>query len=98
MMVTRDERGLLMYDPVKARSLFTDAENALCDEFVRKTGILIEQYERGEISEEEYDRLSEELDAEHTEACSRLYDEEHDIKSENVDEEKFFAPPQFAIA
>ena len=98
MMVTRDERGLLMYDPVKVRSLFTDAENALDDEYMEKFRAIFNKRESGEISQEEYERLYEEIDSEWLEAAERLYDEEHPNQSKNVAEEKFFAPPTFAIA
>lgn len=77
--------------------LMTPREIALSNEFVKRTGILIEQHERGEISDGEYERLLKELDDEHTSACERLYDEEFGDQS-TTDAEKFFAPPNFAIA
>ena len=93
----RDERGLLLYDDEFRRRLMTPKEIALSDEFVKKTAILIERYERREISKQEYDRLVEELDDEHTEACSRLYDEEFGTQS-TTDDEKFLMPHSFATA
>ena len=93
----RDERGLLLYDDEFRRRLMTPKEIALSDEFVKKTAILIERYERREISKQEYDRLVEELDDEHTEACSRLYYEEFGTQS-TTDDEKFLMPQSFATA
>lgn len=94
----RDENGLLIYDDEFRRKFMTPREIALSDEFVKKTTVLIEQYERGEISKQEYDRLVEELDAEHTAACERLYDEEFGTRSATDDDENFFTPPIFANA
>lgn len=76
----RDERGLLVYDPEAARSFFTEKENALHDEYMEKFRALFDRRDSGEISSEECERLAEELDDEHTEAFSRLYDEEHGDK------------------
>ena len=92
----RDENGLLVYDEAFRRRLMTPKEIALSDDFVKKTSILIAQYERGEISKEEYNRLIEELTAKQTKAYGQLYDEEFVDKS--VCEEKFFTPPNFATA
>lgn len=94
----RDENGLLIYDDEFRRKFMTPREIALSDEFVKKTTVLIEQYECGEISKQEYDRLVEELDAEHTAACERLYDEEFGTRSAIDDDENFFTPPIFANA
>ena len=94
----RDEKGLLVYDDEFRRKFMTPKEITLSDEFVRKTGILIERYERGEISKQEYDTLVEELDAEHTAACERLYDEEFNNRSADKKEKNFFAPSNFATA
>ena len=94
----RDEKGLLVYDDEFRRRFMTAKEIALSDEFVKKTGILIEKYERGEISKQEYDYLVEKLDDEHTAAYERLYDEEFGNKSTETDREKFFASPNFASA
>ena len=93
----RDEKELLLYDDKFRRRFMTPKEIALSDEFVKKTTILIERYERREISKQEYDRLVEELDDEHTEACSRLYDEEFGTQS-TTDDEKFLMPHSFATA
>lgn len=94
----RDEKGLLVYDDEFRRRFMTPKEIALNDEFVRKTGILIEQYEHGEISDKEYEYLVEELDDEHTKALRRLYDEEFGKRSANTEEKKFFVPSNFATA
>ena len=93
----RNEKELLLYDDKFRRRFMTPKEIALSDEFVKKTAILIERYERGEISKQEYDRLVEELDDEHTEACSQLYDEEFG-KQSTTDDEKFLMPQSFATA
>ena len=94
----RDEKGLLVYDDEFRRRFMTPKKIALCDEFVRKTGILIEQYERGEISKQEYDSLVEELEAERIAACERLYDEEFSKRSADTEEKNFFAPSNFSTA
>ena len=94
----RDEKGLLVYDDEFRRRFMTPKKIALCDEFVRKTGILIEQYERGEISKQEYDSLVEELDAERTAAYEQLYDEEFSKRSADTEEKNFFASSNFATA
>ena len=88
----RDERGLLVYNREHVRSLLTEKENALNDEYMEKFRVLFDRRDRGEISQEECNRLYEELDDEHTEALSRLYDEE----SATDDEEKFIGTPNFA--
>ena len=94
----RDEKGLLVYDDEFRRKFMTPKEIALNNEFVQKTGILIEQYERGEISKQKYDRLVEELDTEHTAAYERLYDEEFGKRSADKEEKNFFVPSNFATA
>ena len=94
----RDERGLLVYDSEHVRSFFTEKENALADEYMEKFRVLFDRRDRGEISKEEYERLAEELDDEHTEACSRLYDEEFGTQSAEPTDEKFFVPSSFAMA
>ena len=94
----RDERGLLVYDREATRSFFTEKENALQDEYMEKFLELFDRRDRGEISQEECNRLYEELDDEYTEACSRLYDEEFGTQSADNNDEKFFAPQSFATA
>lgn len=94
----RDEKGLLVYDDEFRRKFMTPKEIALNDEFVQKTGILIEQYERGEISKQKYDSLVEELDTEHTAAYERLYDEEFSNQETDSEEENFSASPNFITA
>ena len=94
----RDERGLLVYDREAVRNFFTERENALQDEYMEKFRQLFDRRDRGEISQEEYERLAEELDDEHTEACSRLYDEEFGTQSADDDDEKFFTPQNFVTA
>ena len=69
----RDEKGLLVWDRDYYRTLCTEKENALDDEYTEKFRALFDKRDRGEISQEECNRLFEELDDEHTEACSRLY-------------------------
>lgn len=73
-IAVRNEQGLLVYDREAVRSFFTEKETALDDEYMEKFLKLFDKRDRGEISQEECDRLYEELDDEHTEACSRLYD------------------------
>ena len=87
----RDANGLLIYDRDYYRSLFTEKENALDDEYMKKFYELFDRRDRGEISQDECNRLYEKLDAEHTAACERLYDEEFGNQS-SADDEKFFAP------
>ena len=94
----RNEQGLLVYDRESTRNFFTEKENALDDEYMEKFLELFDRRDRGEISQEECNRLYEELDNEHIKACSRLYDEEFGIQSATDDDEKFSAPPNFAIA
>ena len=94
----RNEQGLLVYDREAFRSLLTEKENALNDEFMEKFRVIFDKHERGEISDEKYESFAEELDDEHTAACERLYDEEFGTKSEETSEEKFFASPHFATA
>ena len=94
----RNEQGLLVYDREAVRNFFTEKENALDDEYMEKFNQLFDRRDRGEISQEECNRLYEELDDEYTEAFGRLYDEEFSTQSATVDDEKFSAPPNFAIA
>lgn len=93
----RDANGLLIYDRDYYRSLFTEKENALDDEYMKKFNELLDRRDSGEISKDEYIRLYKELDAEHTAACERLYDEEFG-KQPSADDEKFFEPLNFAMA
>lgn len=72
----RNEKGLLVYDSEEFRSLCTEKENALDDEYMEKFRVLFDKRDNGEISQEECNRLYEELDNEYIKACSRLYDEE----------------------
>ena len=94
----RNEKGLLVYDSEEFRNLCTEKENALDDEYMEKFRVLFDQRDNGEISQEECNRLYEELDNKYVEACSRLYDEEFGDTSSNSDDENFFAPPMFAHA
>lgn len=93
----RNEQGLLIYDDKFRRRFMSPKRIALNDAWVKKHGELINAKDRGEISAQEYDRLVEELDDEHTKACERLYNEEFG-NSANDDDEKFFVPPMFANA
>ena len=97
-IVRRNEQGLLIYDREAVCNFFTKKENALDDEYMEKFLELFDRRDRGEISQEVCNRLYEELDNEHTEAYSRLYNEEFGTQSATVDDEKFCAPPSFAIA
>ena len=97
-IAVRDERGLLIYDREHVRSFFSEKENALNDEYMKKFRQLFDRRARGEISQEECNCLYEELDNEWLEAAEQLYDEEFGMQSENVDEEKFIATPNFATA
>lgn len=72
----RDERGLLVYNREAVRNFCTEKENALDDEYMEKFLELFSKRERGEISDEEYKSLVEEMDNEWLEASERLYDEE----------------------
>lgn len=94
----RDENGLLVYDREYYRSLCTEKENAIDDEYMKKFLELFDKRDRGEISQEECTRLYEELDAEHTAACEQLYDEEFGKQSKNAYDENFFASPNVATA
>ena len=95
----RNEKGLLVYDKDYYRSLCTEKENALDDEYMEKFRVLFDKRDRGEISQDECNRLYAELDDEHTAACERLYDEEFGDNSANTDaEEKISEPTNFAIA
>ena len=93
----RNEQGLLVYDKEAVRDFLTEKENALDDEYMKKFLELFDRRDRGEISQEECNRLYEELDDKHTAACERLYDEEFG-NAANTDAEDFFAPPMFANA
>ena len=94
----RNEKGLLVYDRDYYRSLCTERENALDDEYMEKFRVLFGKRDCGEISQEECNRLYEALDNEYTAACERLYDEEFSDKPANNADENFSAPPDFAIA
>lgn len=90
----RNEQGLLVYDREAVRNFFTEKENALDDEYMGKFRELFDRRDNGEISQEECERLYEELDNEWLKAAEQLYDEEFGTQSE----EKIFATPNFAIA
>ena len=75
-----------------------EKENALDDEYMEKFRVLLDRRDRGEISQDECNRLYEEIDDEYTEACSRLYDEEFGTQSAEPADEKFFVPSSFAMA
>lgn len=97
-IAVRDERGFLIFNREHVRSFFTEKENVLDDEYMEKFRQLFDKHERGEISDEEYEHLAEEMDDEHTAACERLYDEEFGTQSEETSKEKFFATTNFSIA
>lgn len=94
----RNEKGFLVYDREAARNFCTEKENALDDEYMEKFRALFDKRDKGEISQEECNRLYEELDNEWTEAFSKLYDEEYGSQESESVEEKNFATPHFAIA
>ena len=94
----RNEQGLLVYDREAVRNFLTEKENALEDEFMEKFREIFDRRDRGEISQEECNRLYEDLDSKYTAACERLYDEEFGTQLEDSPEEKFFTPPSFATA
>ena len=94
----RNEQGLLIYDDEFRRQFMSPKKIALNDAWVKKHGELIDAKDRGEISAQEYNRLVEELDDEHTAACEKLYNEEFGDNSANTDAEDFFAPPMVANA
>ena len=94
----RDKNGFLVYDRNYYRSLCTEKENSLHDKYMKKFYELFDKRDRGEISQEECNRLYEELDNEHTVAFEQLYDKEFGNQSATEDDEKFFAPPNFATA
>ncbi len=88
----RDERGLLVYDDEFRRRLMTPKEIATSDKWVKKHSDLILAKDSGDINEQEYERLCNELDAEHEEELSRIYDEDFGNNTKKIDDEKFFAP------
>ncbi|MBR3747893.1 MAG: hypothetical protein IKP64_09105 [Selenomonadaceae bacterium] len=92
----RNKQGLLIYDDEFRRRFMSPKKIALNNAWVKKHSELIDAKDRGEISVQEYDRLVEELDDEHTAACEKLYDEEFGDNSAN--DEDFFSPPMFANA
>ena len=94
----RNEKGLLVYDDEFRRKLMTPKEIAISNEFVKKISSLIEKYEQGKISKDEYNRLVEETNNEKLVAYSRLYDKEFGKRSENVVEKKLLMTPNFATA
>ena len=94
----RNEQGLLVYDSEVVRNFCTERENALDDDYMEKFRVLFDKRDRGEISQDECNRLYAKLDDEHTAACEKLYDEEFGDNSANTDAEDFFAPPIFANA
>lgn len=94
----RNEKGLLVYDDEFRRKLMTPKEIAISNEFVKKISSLIEKYEQGEISKDEYNRLVEETNNEKLVAYSRLYDKEFGNRSENVVEKNLLMTPNFATA
>ena len=58
----RNEKGLLVWDRNYCRSLCTEKENALDDEYMEKFRVLFDKRDNGEISQEECNRLYEALD------------------------------------
>lgn len=94
----RNAKGLLVYDDEFRRKLMTPKEIAISNEFVKKISSLIEKYEQGEISKDEYNRLVEETNNEKLVAYSRLYDKEFGNRSENVVEKNLLMTPNFATA
>ena len=94
----RDEKGLLVYDDEFRRRFMTPKEIAEGDKWVKNHSALIDAKERGELTEQKYERLCNELDTKHAEELSRIYDEDFGSKSRSTDKETFFAQPHFAIA
>ena len=92
----RNEKGLLVYDDEFRHRFMTSEEIALNDEWVKKHATLIKAKERGEISKQEYDRLVEELDAEHDDERRQLRNKK--FAAADIDDEKFFVSPIFANA
>ena len=97
-IAVRDERGLLVYDREHVRSFFTEKENALDDEYMEKFRVLFDRRDRGEIFQEECNRLFEELDDEWLKAAEQLYDEEFGTQTAEPADEIFSAPPKFITA
>ena len=59
--------------------VITSKEIEMSEKFSKLDNIFFQKRERGEISELEYNRITIELDHEHTRACSELYDAEHGV-------------------
>ena len=75
-MTMRDEKGLLLYDDEFRRKFLTPKEIAASDNRTKKHHELITAKDNGDITEQEYNHLCDELDAKHEEELSRIYDED----------------------
>ncbi|MBQ3335804.1 MAG: hypothetical protein IJG80_00175 [Selenomonadaceae bacterium] len=94
----RDEKGLLVYDDEFRRRFLTAKEIAASDKWTKKHHELITAKDNGDITEQEYNYLCDELDAKHEEELSRIYDEDFGKQSIKYTEEKFFTTPNVATA
>lgn len=77
--MNRNENGFLIWDKDFEKEMFTSKEIAISEKFLKLNEIILQKRDNGEITELEFNRMSIELDHEHTRACSELYDEEHGV-------------------
>ena len=94
----RDANGFLVYDDEFRRRFMTPREIAASDKWVKKHSSLITAKEHKKISEEEYERLCNKLDAEHEEELSQIYDEDFGSQTKKAEDENFFTGMIFANA
>ena len=92
MKITEEElydltKGVKTWDELKNTfiklGLITPKEIEMDENFSKLDKIIFQKRERGEITELEYNRMNIELEHENTRACSKLYDEENGVNTDD---------------
>ena len=82
--MNRDKNGFVIFDDDFRREIMTKKQFALSNKHRNEFKKLFSKFESAEITEQEYNKLSQELDAKHTAEYSLLYDEEHKEKNSPI--------------
>ena len=82
--MNRDKNGFVIFDDDFRREMMKPKQFELSNKHREEFKKLFVKFDSGEITEQEYNKLSKELDAKHTAEYSLLYDEEHKEKNSPI--------------
>ena len=78
--MNRDKNGFLIFDDDFRREMMTPKQFELSNKHHEEFKKLLAKRDAGKISEQEYNKLSQEMDAKHNSEYEKLYVEEHKEK------------------